>query len=99
VKTVFRAILCTVLAAVALTMALFTAAGFRRAEAARAAGYVLGLADGSVAVYAGGDLRRPIRVTDIQADTLREHDRAALAEGLPVATKEELLQLLEDLAG
>ena len=35
-KTVFRAILCTVLAAVALTMALFTAAGFRRAEAARA---------------------------------------------------------------
>ena len=36
-KTVFRAILCTVLAAVALTMALFTAAGFRRAEAARAA--------------------------------------------------------------
>lgn len=96
-KAAIRLIVCTILIAVAITMAVFTMADFRRANEARAAGYVLGEAGDSVAVYAGGDLKTPIRVTDIELATLREADRALIADGFPVGSQEELLQILEDL--
>ena len=96
-KAAIRLIICTILIAVAVTMAVFTMADFRRANEARAAGYVLGEADGSVAVYAGGNLKTPLRVTDIELATLRETDRALIADGFPVASREELLQILKDL--
>lgn len=79
-------------------MAVFTIADFRRANAARAErGYVLGVQGGSVAVYAGNDPETPLEVTDIELASLRESDRALIEAGLPAATREELLQLLEDL--
>ena len=97
-KLAIRIIVLTVLAAVALTLATFTLADFRRAEERRAReGFVLGTAGGSVAVYAGGDLRNPLTVTDIPLSTLRRADRERLEQGLPVADREQLLELLEDL--
>lgn len=52
---------------------------------------------GYVGVY---DLReapsRLLTVTDIRLATLRQRDRAALESGIAVATREELLMLLED---
>ena len=99
-KVYLRMLICVVLAAVALTMAVFTALGFRRANAERAGrGYVLGEMGGSVAVYAGNDPDTPLEVTDIALASLRESDRALIEAGLPAATREELLQLLEDLGG
>ena len=92
-----RIALCAVLLALAAVMAYLTVAEFQRANAQRAAGYVLGAADGSVAVYAGGDLKTPLRVTEIEMASLREADRALIAAGLSVGTREEVLQMLEDL--
>ena len=96
-KIGIRIMICTVLIAVAVTMAAFTAADFRRANAERASGYVLGEAGGSVAVYAGDNLKTPLRVTDIEVASLREADQALIAEGVPVGSREELLRILEDL--
>ena len=98
-KIAIRIMICTVLAAVALTMAVFTLADFRRADAAREQGYVLGVSEGSVAVFAGGDLKTPLDVTDIELASLRETDRALISDGLRVESREELLLLLEDLGG
>jgi len=100
VKVTIRIMICVVLAAIALTLATFTVWNFRQANLAREArGYVLGVRGGSVAVYAGGDLKTPLDVTDIELASLRESDRALIAGGLPVGSREELLQLLEDLGG
>ena len=99
-KIAIRIILLTVLAAVALTMVTFTLADFRRAEERREqAGYVLGASGGCVAVYAGDDRRHPLTVTDIRLSTLRRADREKLEEGLAVADRAALLELLEDLGG
>ena len=96
-KIAVRMIVCGVLIVAAVTMAALTVIEFRRADAARAAGYVLGEADGAVAVYAGGNLKTPLRVTDIETASLRSADRELIAAGLHAASKEEVLQLLEDL--
>ena len=96
-KLAVRMSICVLLAAAAVTMAAFTVADFRRANEERAAGYILGESDGSVAVFAGGDLKTPVRVTEIEMATLRETDRALIADGYAVASREELLQILEDL--
>ena len=96
-KIAIRMALCGVLAAVAVTMAAMTAVDFRRANEARAAGYVLGEAQGCVAVYAGGDLKTPLQVTEIELASLRGADRALIERGLHAASHEEVLQILEDL--
>ena len=103
-KTGIRIIILTVMLALALTMATFTIAGFRsRAEArgeepgASGSAYLLGETNGSVAVFDAGDLKTPLRVTGIEVGSLRRRDRELIAAGLPVASKEELAQLLEDL--
>ena len=68
-NTTFRVILCVCLMAVAVTMAAFTLAGFRK----------------------------PLRVTDIELASLRATDRALVEHGIPVASREALQALLEDL--
>ena len=97
-KLLYRVIALTVLAALALTMLLFTAADFRRAEERRAAaGYVLGASGDFLAVYAAADLAEPLTVTDIRLSSLRQTDREQVLRGLPAADRETLLALLEDL--
>ena len=98
-RTLVRMILCVALAALALTLAIFTLAGFARDRKAPPADslYVLGMAEGNVAIFGRNDLKRPLAVTEIELENLRERDRTLLAEGLPVYSREELAQLLEDL--
>lgn len=53
--------------------------------------------DGYVAVYSGSRGRSPVTVTDIEVAGLRGTDRAMLESGIPVADRQTLLYLLEDL--
>ena len=99
-----RIILCVALFALALTMAVFTLAGFSPSRAPRtnlpAAGdgkFVLGEMDGNIAVFTSGDLENPITVTNIELDQLREADRSLISAGLVAGSESELMQLLEDL--
>ena len=98
-RILVRMILCAALAALALTLAVFTLAGFARDRGAPPPGslYVLREAGGNVAVYGARDLNRPLAITEIELESLREGDRAMIAGGLPVYSREELAQLLEDL--
>lgn len=50
-----------------------------------------------VAVYEGAKDKKPVTVTRIELDCLRGADRAMLEAGIPVADRQELLLLLEDL--
>ena len=55
-------------------------------------------ADGDyIAVYPGRRARQPQELTHIELRTLRRADRAMIEAGLPVRSRQELLQLLEDL--
>ncbi len=54
--------------------------------------------DGFVAVYKGAKGRTPESVTAIEIASLRSADRAMLNKGIPVSTRQELLELLEDLS-
>ena len=99
-----RIILCAALCALALTMAVFTLAGFSPARTARRnlpvvseGSFVLGEMDGNVAVFAGGNMESPITVTNIELDQLREADRSLISAGLIAGSESELMQLLEDL--
>ena len=93
-KLGIRLTVCIMMMAIALTMAVFTLADFSGGEAE---GYVLGEADGLIAVYRSGRLREPIAVTDIELRTLRDADREKITEGLPAADQREVQELLEDL--
>ncbi|MCR5351092.1 MAG: hypothetical protein K6E35_01175 [Bacteroidales bacterium] len=66
------------------------------ARNADCAAYVLGRAGDYLAVFPAGR-REPLRVTQIELQTLRRVDRAMVEAGLPVRSLQELLQLLEDL--
>ena len=59
--------------------------------------YILRLSGDSVAIYLQGQEESPLLVTDIQANHLRESDRALLENGITVSSYDEILQLLEDL--
>lgn len=59
--------------------------------------YFLKDCDGFVAVYKGAKGRAPETVTAIEIASLRGADRAMLEKGIPVADRQELLALLEDL--
>lgn len=50
-----------------------------------------------VAIFPDGRSREPSAVTDIELRGLRRADRAMIEAGIPVASRQELLQLLEDL--
>lgn len=69
----------------------------RYAAAAETAQYYLRDNGGHVAVYQKKRGAEPLAVTDIELDCLRSVDRALVEQGLPVADRWELLQLLEDL--
>ena len=66
-------------------------------ERQEASAYMLKSLDGVVAVYEGENRRVPADVTDIDVTLLRRADRAMLEKGIPAASREEVLQLLEDL--
>lgn len=53
--------------------------------------------NGYVAVYEGRKSKIPVDITGIELSRLREADRAMINAGIPVATRNELLELLEDL--
>lgn len=69
----------------------------RFAVRAEAAEYVLRSSGDYVAVYENGRRREPISVTGIELKCLRGADRAMVEAGIPVISRTELLQLLEDL--
>ena len=48
-------------------------------------------------MYENGRRREPISVTGIELKCLRGADRAMVEAGIPVISRTELLQLLEDL--
>ena len=50
-----------------------------------------------IAVFRGKRARDPLTVTGIELEGLRRADRAMIEAGLPVVSRQELLQLLEDL--
>lgn len=50
-----------------------------------------------VAVFQSRRARTPLTVTKIELQSLRRADRAMIEAGLPVASRRELLELLEDL--
>ena len=100
-KTGVKLIICTVVAAIALTMAVFTLAGFRTRQSGKLppqeAYYVLGESGGNIAVYRSGNLDQPVTVTNIELAQLREADRSMIRAGLIAGSESELLMLLEDL--
>ena len=98
-KTIVRMIVTVGLMAVAVTMAAFTMAGFQKDDAARPGEYLVADYGGSVAVFDSADssMENPLQVTDIELGTLRAADRALIEIGVPVASREELMALLEDL--
>lgn len=97
-KAGIKMTICMVMIAAAATMASMTIASFSEKDSQTAdSAYVLGIAEGNVAVFEGGDLSVPLTVTEIEASSLRETDRTLLKEGVAVRTREELMALLEDL--
>ncbi len=95
-QSTIRVIVCVCLLAIAVTMAAFTMANLTKETPAPGDMLRLGAWQGSVAVFDGGD-GTPRSVTDITLSSLRAADRALIERGVPVASEEELLALLEDL--
>ena len=69
----------------------------RFARSAESASYILREDGDYISVFPAGKLRGEGRCTGIELRSLRRADRAMIREGLPVRTRPELLQLLEDL--
>lgn len=67
------------------------------ARNAESAAFYLGQEEGYVAVFPAGRGREPLEITGIPLQSLRRVDRAMIQVGLPVRSRLELLQLLEDL--
>lgn len=67
------------------------------ARHADSAAFFLRAEDGYVGVFPSSRGREPLRVTRIELRGLRRVDRAMIEAGLPVRSRQELLQLLEDL--
>ena len=96
-RSTIRVAACVCLLAVAVTMAAFTMANLTKETPAPGEMLRLGAWQGSVAIFDGGDPGTPRSVTDIELGSLRAADRALIERGVPVASEEELLALLEDL--
>jgi hypothetical protein len=101
--------ICCVLAVMALTLAVYGAAsgGIDRTKNIEQAGiterenedsaYILTESNGYVAICSAASEGTPAVITDIEARTLRDSDRLMLERGIRVASREELMMLLEDL--
>ena len=92
-KLGIRIVSCVALAAIALTMAVFSLADFTPPVTA---GYTIGEHEGLLAVFSS-DSEEPLTVTDIELASLRQADRDMIDRGLSAQSREELLLLLEDL--
>ena len=95
-----RMILCAALAALAITLAAMLLAGFRPRQGMPDLAdsmFYLAPSGGKVAVFIPEQPETPVTVTAIELDSLRERDRDLIAAGMPVSSREELAQLLEDL--
>ena len=89
--------LAAIAAAVSFSgFALAAAPSDSAGSGAEAPGYIVGSAEGKVAVFPpdGGD---PVKMTDIELKTLPGADRNALEDGIFVENDEELARILEDL--
>lgn len=95
-KTTVRMGVCGCLAAFALVSAASAAFAGRSSQKTET-GYILRDDLGLVAVYTQAKPNEAVTVTDIETACLPEHDRRELENGIAVGTREELLQLLEDL--
>jgi len=60
------------------------------------AAYILRDSDGYIGVYLPGKASSPEELTAIPVSELRASDQKLLKEGIPVSSRDELLQLLED---
>lgn len=98
-KVYIRMGLTLILVLTALVMALKCAATFRERPVTESGEYLLSAAEGRVAVYDRFDRREALEITDIELATLRERDRELLEAGIPAESREELMELLEDLGG
>ena len=105
-KTGIKIIACACLFAVALTLSVFTLAGFRPAPETYEPAvrqqtlsamprFTLGESDGLIAVYREGEAS-PLVITNIPLSSLREADRAMVTGGVLSGSEDELLKLLED---
>ena len=77
----------------ALPREIYNRLTLREEEAA----FLLRSRDGRIAVYEGGERRKPTLLTDIEISQLRQADRALLEKGIPAEDREQMLMLLEDL--
>lgn len=59
-------------------------------------GFILKEYDGFIGIFSPGFEKIPITVTDIEVSTLREADKELLRAGIYAASREEMMQLLED---
>ena len=91
-KLGIRIVSCVALVAIALTMAVFTAADFGGGEEL----YTIGEYEGNVAVFTL-DGSRPVLITDIALASLRRADRDMIFSGISASGQRELQELLEDL--
>ena len=99
-KSTIRVVICLVMICLSLTMGFFTFLSFARAtpEAPIVSDrYVLGESGGFLAVYADGDRREPVTITNIPTSRLRQADLAEVKAGVICGSEGELLQILEDL--
>lgn len=99
-KTGIKMIVCTFMAAVALTFAVFTFLGFAKKPQSlpeNSEGYILGEKDGNIAIFSSSEPSVPLSITNIELSQLRQADQSLVSIGITVANEEELMQLLEDL--
>jgi len=60
-------------------------------------GYLIRACGGYVGVYYSNDEDYPAIITEIPTENLRSYDRQLIETGLSVESREELMQILEDL--
>ncbi len=89
--------LAAIAAALSVSGFALAAAPAEKVEsAAETPGYIVGSAEGKVAVFPpdGGD---PVKMTEIELKSLPRADRSALENGIFVENDDELARILEDL--
>lgn len=67
----------------------------KQAQTQQIEGYVIGVYDEKIAVFAQGDAV-PIETFDVYITTLPESDQKSLKKGIKVKSKTELRRLIED---
>lgn len=98
---VFRTIAC-ISAAIVLTFSLWMLSGPAAPDTAQTAGsmpaYYAAIAENRVVIYITGRAE-PVLVTEIDARTLPDADRALLEDGIFLKSAADVNRLLEDYSG